>query len=266
MRPHAITPVGKEDVYHLIDIFYRIDGAEQYDRQSVNFLAKIIGPSNAGGPKVLEIGCGLGSTLIGLHKQGYRCIGLDKDFRCLSVLGARARAAEIKVICSNWVGLRTLFQKESFDALICWGNSLIYTQSWGRATVDPRLATIQVDDTLEGAYRCLRRRGKIIIESIRWDEKNHSSIYHESFNIDGKHQELLWHVEHDLDGRIRTLVADRHEHDSRTGKTSHFEALFVGLLLGPDELLGKLRSIGFADFQVLERPESPYVTIVGEKR
>lgn len=72
------------------------------------------------GARVLEIGCGTGSSSVALAEQGAHVTGVDIDSASLAVAQARACAYEvdIRLICANATDMQRLFGHETFDLII----------------------------------------------------------------------------------------------------------------------------------------------------
>jgi SAM-dependent methyltransferase len=254
--------IVKEDPSILIDLFYHINGRYKYDPLSASYLISLLNQATAHEGRILEIGCGAGSTLLGLAEAGFRCWGLDNDIHMLRKLVERG-GKSVPLICADWVNLKNIFSPNHFDALICWGNSLIYTQNWGEENIEPTLASSEIDETLQGAYDCLTSGGKIIIESIGEAEENIDILYRDDFSKGDLREEIVWHVEHDKDRKIRRMVSERKE--SGDFGSYIFQTEFVGYLLSPLDLIARFNAAGFENVKAIKRAHSPYDIFIGEK-
>lgn len=66
--------------------------------------------------KILEIGCGTGRVLKGLHNEGYNIVGFDYDIGALKSINKRKN---YPVFLGNVLDIPA--KKETFDAVLCFG-------------------------------------------------------------------------------------------------------------------------------------------------
>ena len=112
--------------------------------------------------KVFDACLGDGCDSIYLIKQGFDVVSneIDKIFRDKAIQNARTGGVSLKITTLDWRKLDTELAEESFEAVICLGNSLTYL-------------FIEKDqlETLRQLKRILRKGGILII-----DERNYQYI------------------------------------------------------------------------------------------
>ncbi len=94
-------------------------------RDTVNFLAECIGPPKK---SVLDVACGTGDYSIELGKLGFDVTAVDIDKEMIQALRDKISIAESRVKClqADMQDLHTKFDKSSFDAVYCIGNSVVH--------------------------------------------------------------------------------------------------------------------------------------------
>ncbi|HLP50818.1 MAG TPA: class I SAM-dependent methyltransferase [Chitinophagales bacterium] len=115
------------------------------------FLDSTIGLKNK---KILEIGCGTGSSSIAMAEQGAQVFGLDLDDKSLLVVQERAKLYgledKITVKKGNATTVDQLYESDSFDAVI-------FFASIEHMTYDERI------DSLKAAWKVLKKGGHLCI-------------------------------------------------------------------------------------------------------
>lgn len=108
----------------------------------------------------LDVACGTGHHAIALAAQGFKCTGADFSSNMIEIARKNAQAADMKV-CFKQAGFGQLFQAfggQSFDGLICLGNSLPHV-----------LNEKKMVETLADFKAVLRPGGKLIIQNRNFD-------------------------------------------------------------------------------------------------
>lgn len=115
-----------------------------------------------GGKKVLDVALGDGVDTIHLLQKGFEVLSneIDDAFRQKATENAKKSGFEIKPTNLNWMNLSEDYSENSFDAIICLGNSL--TCLFGREN--------QVQ-ALKQFYSILKLGGALLI-----DERNYQRI------------------------------------------------------------------------------------------
>lgn len=104
------------------------------------------------GQRVLEIGCGTGSSTVALAEQGAKVTGIDLDAGALAVAKDRLRlyGLEASVRCLNSLEMRSTFGTEAFD-------TIIFFACLEHMTIAERLAS------LKDAWAMLPPGGRMVI-------------------------------------------------------------------------------------------------------
>lgn len=96
--------------------------------------------------RVLDIGCGQGTQLLRLARRGHAVTGLDTSETLLGDLNRSLRAEppevrdRVRVVRGDALGLDTLFEAASFDAVLCHG-VLMYLPDPGPMLADAAALT-----------------------------------------------------------------------------------------------------------------------------
>jgi SAM-dependent methyltransferase len=110
--------------------------------------------------RVLDAACGSGVHAIALAQRGYQAAGTDLSPRMID--RARANAAEagveVQFETAGFGEMVKTFGGQSFDALLCMGNSLPHL-----------LNRPALDEALLDFAGCLRRGGSLIIQNRNFD-------------------------------------------------------------------------------------------------
>lgn len=110
--------------------------------------------------RILDCSCGIGTLAIPLAKLGYEVSGSDASPGMVeqAMLAARDADLEIPLNCCTWQDLPGHFT-DRFDLVFCIGNSIGHTRNR-----DEMLRS------LEGMRAVLRSGGKLVIQSLNWEE------------------------------------------------------------------------------------------------
>ena len=118
--------------------------------------------------KILEIGCGTGSSVVALAEQGARVTAIDVDESALSVAKDRCKIYGLKVDLQllNAVDLSNTFPDANFDLVT-------FSACLEHMTIDERLAS------LKNAWKILRTGGFLVVigtPNRLWYFDNHTSM------------------------------------------------------------------------------------------
>jgi SAM-dependent methyltransferase len=118
-------------------------------------------PSENGPVFVLDAACGTGQHVIALSKLGFQCAGADYSARMIETAqyNATVNNLEIPFKQAGFGELAEAFGKESFDRLVCLGNSLPHV-----------LDEVHMMQTLADFRAVLRPGGKIIFQNRNFDQ------------------------------------------------------------------------------------------------
>lgn len=115
---------------------------------------------SAKGKRVLEVGCGTGSLSIWLAERGCEVVGIDLDAEM--VRHAILKAEDVKGCASfrelNMLDLDVAFSHAEFDAVVCFGNTLVHLED------DQAILRF-----LRGARQCLHPGGHLLLQILNYD-------------------------------------------------------------------------------------------------
>jgi S-adenosylmethionine-dependent methyltransferase len=120
------------------------------------------------GAKVLEIGCGSGSSTVALAEQGAHVVGLDVDEAALAVAHQRCAAygVQAEFLCGNATQAPQLFARRSFDLIL-------FFASLEHMTHRERLAALAGAWSMLAPGQCL---GVVETPNRLWYLDNHTSL------------------------------------------------------------------------------------------
>lgn len=122
------------------------------------FLQKQLNESNA--HRVLDAACGTGMHAIALAKQGFQVAGADLSAKMIERSEANAKEAGVSVQfkAAGFGELSAAFGRQSFDALLCLGNSLPHL-----------LSANDLQKALVDFANCLKPGGILILQNRNFD-------------------------------------------------------------------------------------------------
>lgn len=169
-NPHIQPPL-------LVHFWGRFIDWEKRRKGDNGFLVKTLQKFRA--KKVFDSCMGDGCDTIFLLKQGFEVTGneLDVNFIKKSQENARKNSVRLNVSSFDWRKLDRHLPAESFDAVICLGNSLTYL-----FTKKDQLKALQ------NFYRILRKGGALIVDERNYGYivKNKKQILKGGFRYGGK--------------------------------------------------------------------------------
>lgn len=124
--------------------------------EQVNFITAATQAS--GNLNLLDVGCGTGKLAQALAHQGHRVIGIDLNENMVNRAVTENKHDAVSYFVLNMLELDARFQSQSFDAVICFGNTLVHL---------PNLAS--VEKFIESAYKVLKPGGRLLIQIINYD-------------------------------------------------------------------------------------------------
>lgn len=141
--------------YDAISKYYDIIFPASQD--TVKFLAECIGPPKK---SVLDVACGTGDYSIELDKLGLDLTAVDIDKEMIKALTEKIITKESSVKClqADMQDLSTKFDKGSFDAVYCIGNSLVHLDSLDK-----------IETFFKDVRELLTKDGTFIFQIINFD-------------------------------------------------------------------------------------------------
>lgn len=109
--------------------------AEYYDRifpvstSQIDFVRTVTAAVSA--HTLLDIGCGTASLLLAVEHSLDRAAGIDLDEAMIAVAGRKAEVSgsRAELLCANMLEVGELFPPESFDVVLCMGNTIAHLGS-----------------------------------------------------------------------------------------------------------------------------------------
>jgi SAM-dependent methyltransferase len=126
--------------------------------EQINFVRSCI--PDTGNAKVLDVGCGSGSLCLAMAPVFKKVVGIDPDQSMLYLARKKAgtQFSNLQFLPYGMLGLENKFQKESFDAILCFGNTLVHLGS-----------EAEILAFLTQARALLRQKGKLFLQIIHYD-------------------------------------------------------------------------------------------------
>lgn len=116
---------------------------------------------------ILDIGCGTGNLTELLYKNFKQVTGIDLDNEMLSIAKSKNTSQNILYKETNMLSLTEDFNKDSFDIVSCFGNTLVHLNS-----------TDEISSFFENTKAILKPNGKLLIQIINYDRILDNSINH----------------------------------------------------------------------------------------
>lgn len=117
---------------------------------------------------ILDIGCATGSLLADLSTGIQRGFGIDLDSRLLEIAERKIQGKpNLKLEQRDMRTLESAFSSDSFDAILCFGNTL------------PHLAgPSELQAVFESIYRLLKPNGYFLFQIIHFDRIFREELHH----------------------------------------------------------------------------------------
>ena len=181
--------------------------------------------------KLVEIGSGTGNLTIALANIGYSMSGLEYDENMLDL--AQKKSSEVSWKQGDMREIDQIYQREIFEGIICFGNTLVHLSN-----------KKDIEIFLRKAYDLLHKDGIIAIQIINYSRIINQEIDH------------LPTIENDKIQFIRNYTASRNPrniefHTKLTIKgTNEIIENKINLFpIFPEELIELMHKIGFTDIR-----------------
>lgn len=199
--------------------------------------------------KTLDIACGVGTDLRMLEQEGFKMHGIDLDHDMVEKAKELSQNTE-QYKEGSMAELTNYYNKDSFDNVLCTGNSLVHLPS-----------KELIKDTLQQFYMLLKDGGTCIIQII-----NFNRILDENITA-------LPTIVNDEDGvtfhRKYTLMGDKVLFTGHVETEQGEDENAVELIaLRKEELMGMMKEVGFSHIEAFSSfkgdsyKESGYATIL----
>jgi len=203
-----------------------------YGEDFIAELAVFLGKS--GVDRILECGCGNGHILEGLARRGFYGVGIDAEPEMIGIANKEHIHPNVTYRLMNWLNLDQL--DETFDAVICRGNTLAYVNSWGKVKRDfePETTRFLIEKSIGIMYHQFKPSGILYLDTIASDEITQGN-HDIRLRLPGI--ELAGRIEYDWQKRARYISG------SGTVYGREFRGDSICYLLTVDELVEILRSL-----------------------
>lgn len=219
---------------------------------------------------IMDVAGGYGFPSIELAQRGWQILYNDGSVDMVARAVANAEKVRapsymfslqsIGCIAAPWQVFEEVFPDESYDALICKGNSLPYAVSWGQGNPDLSKAREQIKAALSHFHRILTPAGILYVDKQpEREEENVEDVGKVDWN--GKKTIVTCSFRNDKVHRVRHWTLSTR--DKETGEIQQYPSR--GYLLLEDELIPLLREVGFAKIEKHILPGDIYEGFVAVK-
>lgn len=114
--------------------------------------------NNSTSVNILDVGCGVGTLIKELSKEHSKLYGIDLDAEMIALAKQRSYKGTPQIKVGNMLQLNKQFTSNQFDAIVCFGNTLVHL---------PELS--DVNEFINQAFSCLKKGGKLLLQIINYD-------------------------------------------------------------------------------------------------
>lgn len=108
--------------------------------------------------KILDVGCATGELSYHLANAGARVVGIDLNEDLLHQAASDKKHPNLSFMKMNMLDLNHFFTSQQFDAVLCFGNTLVHLDS-----------LTQVEEMLSGVRTILKDGGKFLLQILHYD-------------------------------------------------------------------------------------------------
>ncbi|MGE4289305.1 MAG: class I SAM-dependent methyltransferase [Salinivirgaceae bacterium] len=112
----------------------------------------------SGNLDVFDVGCGTGQLAQALAERGHRVTGIDLNPEMIARAVARNTYNSVSYYVQNMLELDVRFKPQSFDAVLCFGNTLVHLPD-----------EAAVGEFCSQAFKVLKPGGRLLIQIINYD-------------------------------------------------------------------------------------------------
>ena len=127
-----------------------------YKPMQLQFVKNSVGQLKSN--QILDIGCATGELAFHLAKEGAKVTGIDLNEDLLNQAKTNKKYPNPRFQVGNMLELENDFQTEQFDAILCFGNTLVHLQS-----------IELIRQMLEGVFHTLKSDGKFLMQILNYD-------------------------------------------------------------------------------------------------
>jgi SAM-dependent methyltransferase len=117
---------------------------------------------NGDGLSVMDIGCAAGASALALAKAGHRVIGIDLNRDMVESAREKAQKSGLSskavFFVKNMTGVGSSFPPSSFDAALCFGNTLVHLEN-----------PAKMEAFFSGVLKTLKDDGVFIVQIVNYD-------------------------------------------------------------------------------------------------
>lgn len=107
---------------------------------------------------LLDVGCATGNLSLALAQNNHKVTGIDLDETMIKLAQQKDTNNSVKFLVQNMVTIDKVFNPQSYDGIICFGNTLVHL---------PDLETMAV--FLKAARFLLKPGGKLLLQLINYN-------------------------------------------------------------------------------------------------
>lgn len=127
-----------------------------YNPMQLQFVRKRAGELT--GKQILDIGCATGELAFQFAKNGANVNGIDLNGDLLDQAKTKNAHENIQFQFGNMLELENDFQKESFNTVLCFGNTLVHLESFDL-----------IQQMLNGVFAVLKPGGQFLLQILNYD-------------------------------------------------------------------------------------------------
>ncbi|HVX90131.1 MAG TPA: hypothetical protein VHC20_00525 [Candidatus Paceibacterota bacterium] len=204
--------------------------------------------------KILDVAAGGGFPSLELIKRGYNVESSDGFADEVALYNRRATERGLSSVAKQvlWKDLLSAYESNSYDLILCRGNSFVYALGgWNSdISIDPATALATYAETADIFKKLLRPGGLLYIDKFKDEEHSHRDQVAEITAPGEGKQKLIFWTERLPEQKIRNASMVREQEDGTILATPN-----VSYDLTFPELESSLRSAGFSTVETLALAE-----------
>jgi len=209
----------------IADVYDRIF---PFDEDLVSFMENFLARNKC---NILDVGCATGFLANALARNGHEIVGIDLDPEMIRLAKKRFQNTRVSFQIGDMGHIDKIFEKETFDAVACFGNTLVHLQF-----------SETIAFMLKKVYAILRPGGIFTGQIIHYDRiLSEKSPGLSTIDRDNLHFERIYlYQENDPRIIFETILSDNLKENSIRNRIFLYP-------LQADELLTTLTAAGYTD-------------------
>ncbi len=137
-----------------------------YSPMQLKFIKTIVGDLNH--KSILDIGCATGELSSRIVNENNNVVGIDLNSDLIKQAKENKIHSNLKFAVGNMLNLKNDYSKQSFDSVMCFGNTIVHLQS-----------EELILDVLKSINHILKSKGKFMLQILNYDyiiEQNITSL------------------------------------------------------------------------------------------